>query len=274
MSLVAGNKKIAISGIGLHSGNEVTLNLTSALKHMTFRNSNFINKIRVSPSRVVETTLSTVVGVELSTVSTIEHLMAALWAYNISRFHCEVSDSEIPILDGSSKTWVDLLGRPNSIKLRATPASPIIIDQDIEVTEGNSYIKISPADSFYADVTIDFPYPSIGVQRYTSILTPEIFKKELAFCRTFVHIKEVEYLRSIGKALGGSLDNAIVVDNTKVINPGGLRTHNEMVKHKVLDMIGDLWTLGRPIQGKITAYKPGHKINNLLARRIAELYNL
>lgn len=274
---------ILISGIGLHSGKTSYVRLNNAtptVRSLSLGSGIYFSKNddiigKVTPKKVVDTSLSTNIVInelENSSINTIEHLMAALWAYNITSIRININNNdEIPILDGSSKPWCELIHKATTKSLyKEIP--PIIITDTIRVEHGDSFLEVLPYDGFSADITIDFPYKSIGRQRYVSELTPTVFKDELSFCRTFVHINDVTQLKMMGKALGGSFDNAIVVNDNKVLNPDGLRVKNEFVKHKVLDMVGDLWTLGRPIKGKITGYKPGHTINNLLARKLHKLY--
>lgn len=285
---------ISISGIGLHSGKQFSVNMLPSIYAVNTINGICIssnkselynnNYVRMSPNHVVDTTLSTCIEFNSpynkSRIDTIEHLMAALWAYKISSINIIVSGKddvtsavEVPILDGSSKPWCDLF-KKTTIMYNGETVKPIIIRDVIRIENGDSFLEVSPHNEFAVDITIDFPYQSIGRQRYVSEVTSAIFNDELSFCRTFVHASEAMQLKSIGKALGGSFYNAIVVDDHKVLNENGLRVKDEFVKHKVLDLIGDMWTLNRPIVGKITGYKPGHKINNMLARKLAELYPL
>lgn len=291
---------ITCSGIGLHSGRKVDILLEKATRQVppfdpatrTIRTLPSRNvfwdisskteynhyHINVNPTRVCDTTLSTTVmatnmdGTKFS-VSTIEHLMAALWAFKLTDVNMSVTANEIPIFDGSSKVWCDKMSSAE-IKYLEVDVDPIIIYDTIRVEDGDSFLEVTPCDDFSVDISIDFPYRSIGRQRYNSIVNSAIFKDELSFCRTFVHVNDVVHLKMMGKALGGSLDNAIVVDDNRVLNENGLRVKDEFVKHKVLDLIGDLWTLGRPIVGKITGYKPSHRINNLLARKLYDMYTI
>jgi len=288
------------SGIGLHSGRKVDLLLDRAKREIPVFNltnqnvtklpsrnvfwdaSNSFDyahyHINITPERVSDTMLSTTVTSQqkngtVFSVSTIEHLMAALWAFKLTDVNMSVTDVEIPIFDGSSKKWCEELAN-TGMEYLEIDVPPIIIYDKIRVEDGDSFLEVTPHADFCVDITIDFPFKSIGRQRYKSIVNSAIFKDELSFCRTFVHLNDVVQLKMIGKALGGSLDNAIVVDDNKILNERGLRVKDEFVKHKVLDLIGDLWTLGRPIQGKITGYKPSHKINNLLARKLYTRYSI
>lgn len=288
--------EISVSGIGLHSGkiNQVQISFgrvfNPLLSGIFFANNkpslyNYNNNYApLSPSDITDTAFSTCIKFDKnnnkSKINTIEHLMAALWAFKITALEIKVTndsddsdDVEIPILDGSSKIWCDHFSRAK-LQYYNTEVTPIIIHDRISVEYKDSFLEIIPYDGFFVDITIDFPYKSIGQQRYISDVTPSIFKDELSFCRTFVHVDDATKLKMRGKALGGSFDNAIVVNETKVLNEEGLRVKDEFVKHKVLDLIGDLWTLGRPIQGKIVGYKPGHTINNMLARQLEKEYSL
>lgn len=273
----------SLSGVGLHSGKESRI---AAFLDSKIYESVYFNKIVFSPSElngdfveihpmdVVDTSYSTVMGMfgkkHDNRVATIEHLMAALWAFNIQKGFIIHTEEEIPIMDGSARPFVEYLYHTLKRTANKPTTNPAYrVKETILVQHGDSYLSIEPADRFSVDITIDFPYPSIGVQNYSELnLTPQKFISEISHCRTFAHLNEITHLKMAGKALGGSFDNAIVVDDTRVLNPTGLRDPREFVKHKTLDLIGDLFTLGVPLIGHITGYKPGHKINNMLARAI------
>jgi UDP-3-O-[3-hydroxymyristoyl] N-acetylglucosamine deacetylase len=272
----------SISGVGLHSGKEsrVGVFLEKDVFERAFFSkivftplNNFGDFIEISPYEVGETVYSTDLimagSKRANRVSTVEHIMAALWALNIQKGFVAHTGEEIPIMDGSARPFIEYIsGVISHTQTMMRPRPAYAIKETISVQNGDSFLSISPSDKFSVDITIDFPYPSIGIQNYSEIITQAKFINEIAHCRTFAHLNEVTYLKMMGKALGGSFDNAIVVDDKKVLNPEGLRDPKEFVKHKTLDLIGDLYLLGRPLLGHITGYKPGHKINNLLAREI------
>lgn len=205
------------------------------------------------------TSLGNAAGVK---VATVEHLLAALAAAGIDNLYIDVEGEEVPALDGSSEPFLKLIEQVG-ITSQAAPRRYIKVLKEIFVTDNDSWAKIEPADALELDVTIDFDDAAIGKQRFE--ISPDVrsFRDRLASARTFARAHEVAALKQAGLSKGGSFDNAIVVDGAKVLNPGGLRFSDEFVRHKTLDLMGDLY-LGGPILGRITAMKCGHALNHKL----------
>jgi UDP-3-O-[3-hydroxymyristoyl] N-acetylglucosamine deacetylase len=220
------------------------------------------NRVALSGRAVVQTQLGTVIGNDAGvTVSTIEHLMAALCALGIDNLVVELDGPEIPIMDGSAEPFVQILDRAGR-RTQDSPRQYIEILAPIEVVQGDRRARLTPADGFEVAFEIAFDSAVIGRQRVDFVMDETAFRRELANCRTFGFLHEVEALRQIGLARGGSMENAIVIDNGRVLNPEGLRRRDEFVRHKALDAIGDLYVLGAPILGRFEGVLAGHGINN------------
>jgi UDP-3-O-[3-hydroxymyristoyl] N-acetylglucosamine deacetylase len=280
----------ACSGIGLHTGRDVPLRLLPAPAGtgILFRRMDLLEgagaenqaerlarvTIAASPDAVVGTQLGTVIGnAHGATVSTVEHLMAALAGSGIDHAIVEVGGPEVPIMDGSAKPFLDLIER---VGTRALPATRRAwrVDAPISVSLGSSWAEVLPLEEGDAlgcriDVTVDYPDRLIGRQTLSLDGSADAFRADVAAARTFCYLADVEAMRAAGKALGGSLDNAIVVADGAILNEEGLRFDGEFVRHKALDLIGDLHLLCRPVLGRVTAYKPGHAVNTALAAAIA-----
>lgn len=217
---------------------------------------------------VADTRLCTGLANKSACVGTVEHLMAALTGIGIDNALVEVDGPELPILDGSAQPFVFLLDCAGQVS-QAAPRQIIEILRPVRVTEGDGFAELRPARSgFELSVAIDFPVAAIGRQAVSLRLTPETFRADIAPARTFTQLAEVGVLRRAGLAQGGSLDNAIVVDGARVLNPGGLRSSDEFVRHKLLDVIGDLALAGAPIQGRFIGHRMGHALNNTLLRTL------
>jgi len=231
-------------------------------------------KIQVSPNIVQDTKLCSAIGTAEFKIATVEHLMSALSALGIDNILIEVNGAELPIMDGSSISFIYLI-KSAGIEEQIAPKQFVFIKEAIVVTDGDKVAKFEPYPGFMIDFTIDFPHPAIKDE--DSHVQIDFFKdsyiQEISRARTFGFMHEVEFLRANGLARGGSLDNAIVLDERKIINEDGLRFSGEFVRHKVLDAIGDLYLLGKPIIGKFTAYKSGHELNNRLLRQLVEEKN-
>ncbi|MBD1389964.1 UDP-3-O-acyl-N-acetylglucosamine deacetylase [Neiella sp. HB171785] len=263
---------IEATGIGLHSGNKVQLVLRPAPVNtgIVFRRTDLdpVVDIPASAELVRETTLCTALvtddGVRLSTV---EHLMAALAGMGIDNVFVEVDAEEIPIMDGSALPFVYLLQQAGVEEQQAAKRF-IRIKQPIRVEDGDKWAELSPYNGFRIDFAIDFNHPAIeaDTQRKVLDLSACSFVQEISRARTFGFMRDIEYLQANNLALGGSLDNAIVLDEFKILNTDGLRYNDEFVKHKILDAIGDLYMAGFGIVGEVKAYKSGHALNNMLAR--------
>ena len=270
---------ISCSGIGLHSGRRVTLSLQPAgidagiVFHRTDLGAAAGETgIPARFDHVVDTRFCTVVASRADArlrVGTIEHLMAALAGCGIDNARIEIDGPELPVLDGSAAPFmflIDCAGRAE----QAAPRRTIEVLKRVRVEEGLAFAEFhpSPAACLSLNLSIDFPARIIGRQSYGMILTRQAFRRELARCRTFTMLDEIEALREAGLARGGSLDNAIVVDDEAVLNPAGLRFGDEFVRHKMLDAVGDLSLGGHPIRASFVGHRSGHGLNNRLLRAL------
>ena len=264
-------KKVSAVGVGLHSGQKVRIELKPAKEDsgIIFKRIDIKipKEVKVEPKAVKETRLSSTIGTGKSKISTVEHLMSALSASGIDNILIEVDGPEIPIMDGSSISFVYLI--KSAVVCEQLKFKKFAVIKDvIKVEEDEKFAKFEPYNGFLVDFTIDFPHPAF--KKENSRVEIDFFKdsyvNDISRARTFGFMQEVEYLRSNGLARGGSLDNAIVLDEYKILNDEGLRYSDEFVRHKILDAIGDLYMIGMPIIGKFTAYKSGHELNNKLLR--------
>lgn len=266
-------KPALLSGTGLHSGAETSLRIcpAEAYEGITFIRIDVSDRNNVVPARwdtVVDTRLCTVIGNESGvTVGTIEHLMAALSACGIDNARIELDGPEVPIMDGSSSPFVKAIEKVG-LKTQTAPRRAIKILKEVTLEDGDKKITLKPAIGSRFRAEIAFAHPSIGTQSYEVEMLSDQFVMEVARARTFGFVHEVNALRAQGLALGGSLDNAIVLDQTKVLNTDGLRYNDEFARHKVLDAVGDIYLAGGPIIGLYDASKPGHAMNNLILRKL------
>lgn len=264
---------IGCTGIALHSGRKTTLNLKPAEVDTGFviHRTDLFNGAReivVDWRNVVDTRLATTVGNDHDTrVSTIEHLMAALAGCEIDNLIIEVDGPEIPIMDGSSAPFV-FLAECAGIVEQDAPRKAVRVLKTVSVGDETKSLTVSPAKEFSLEFEIDFDSKAIDRQEYLFEMSDGDFKAEIARARTFGFEQEVDALRNAGLALGGSLDNAVVVSGGEVLNKGGLRYSDEFVRHKVLDCIGDLYLAGGPIIGAVEARRSGHELNNQLLRAL------
>ncbi|MDD6087949.1 MAG: UDP-3-O-acyl-N-acetylglucosamine deacetylase [Desulfovibrionaceae bacterium] len=257
------------SGIGLHSGREVsmTLNPSRADQGITFVINHADGKqsyLRPSPEAVIATELATTLGNQEASVSTVEHLLAAVLGMGIDNLIITVNGGEIPILDGSASEFLRLFQEAGLYTLH-TPRKILRVTREFEFSDGIRRVRSLPYNGLKIDYAIDFPHPAIGHQSFSLDITPATFAS-IAPARTFGFLKQVEWLRSKGLALGGSLDNAIVLDDTAVLNAEGLRFRDEFVRHKMLDFVGDIAMLGTPVRGYFEVSCSGHEFNNRLLR--------
>ncbi len=263
------------AGIGLHTGEHVRVSIRPAQADagVVFVRTDVKdrdNQVRVSPEAVVKTQLGTVIGNTAGvTVSTIEHLMAALAALSIDNAIVELDGPEAPILDGSSQPFIEILDRVGRRRQEAPRRYIEILDR-IDVVDGDKHASLTPSDQFEIAFEIAFDSAAIGRQRIDLVVDEQSFREELADCRTFGFARDVEALRAIGLARGGSMENAVVLEGDRVLNPEGLRRPDEFVRHKALDAVGDLYVLGMPILGRFEGVYAGHGLNNLMVRALAE----
>ena len=258
-------KKVHNVGIGLHKGEPIKLTLEplEAGSGIVFYRSDLGISFKAEPKNVINTQMATVVGNEKGYISTIEHLMSAINAYGIDNIRIIVDANEIPVMDGSSASFCMLLDEAGVRELDANKKA-LIIKRAVEIREGDKLVRLSPSKSPKFDYTIKFSHPLIGTQHHVFEFSKKAYLKEISRARTFGFLKDVQALRSMGLALGGSLENAVVIDENKILNPEGLRFENEFVRHKILDAIGDLALVGAPILGDYTAFAGSHDLNHKL----------
>lgn len=261
-------------GIGLHTGKAVELTLLPAPpgSGITFERADLPGTppIPARPEHVADVHYATTLARDGVQVKTIEHLMAALSGLGVDNLRILLTGPEVPILDGSAAPFVALL-KSAGIRRYLLPKTPIRVQRPITVRAGDRWIGIEPADRLLVEYTMTFGHPKFPAQRVALTVNRETFVRELAPCRTFGFLRDVQYLWSQGLALGGSLENAVVIGEEGVLNEA-LRFEDEMIRHKVLDLIGDLYLLGRPVQGKVTAHGAGHALHSQLAREILRQY--
>ena len=260
------------AGVGVHTGERVRLAIRPAPADsgIVFVRSDMAgdNRVAVSAEAVVATRLGTIIANGAGvTVSTIEHLMAALAALGVDNAVVELDGPEVPIMDGSAQPFIELLDRAGR-RPQAAARRVIEILSPIVVADGDKTAALVPASSFQVDFEIRFASAAIGRQRVVVDADEAGFRRELADCRTFGFLHEVEALRAAGLARGGSMDNAVVIDGDRVLNPEGLRRPDEFVRHKALDAVGDLYVLGAPILGRFESSCGGHGLNNRLCRAL------
>jgi UDP-3-O-[3-hydroxymyristoyl] N-acetylglucosamine deacetylase len=262
-------KRVSCTGVGLHSGKPASLTLAPAFADagITFVRMDLGVEIHARSENVVDTTLSTSIGNGRGRVATVEHVMAALQGMGIDACRVEVDGPEVPILDGSAAPFVCLI-REAGVRLLPSGKRYLVIDQPVEIREGDKLARLDPADGFSVDFTADFDHPLITNQSFRVALTDRSFEREVARARTFCFWKDIERMQAMGLARGGSLENAIVVDEFSILNPEGLRFPDEFARHKVLDAVGDLALLGLPVVGHLTAVKSGHGLNQALVRKV------
>jgi UDP-3-O-[3-hydroxymyristoyl] N-acetylglucosamine deacetylase len=264
---------IRATGIGLHTGEKVYLTLKPAPADsgVIFRRTDLspVVEIHARAENVGDTTLSTTLMNGDVRVSTVEHLLSAMAGLGIDNAYVEVSSSEVPIMDGSAGPFVFLI-QSAGIEEQNAPKKFIRIKRPVTVKDGDKVASFLPFDGFKVSFTIDFDHPVFKDRTGHAELdfSSTSFVKEVSRARTFGFMHEIEYLRSKGLAQGGSVDNAIVVDEYRILNEDGLRYEDEFVKHKVLDAIGDLYLLGTSLIGEFRAYKSGHGLNNASLRAL------
>jgi len=266
---------IRATGVGLHTGEKVYLTLRPAAPNtgVVFRRVDLAQPvdIKADPYRVGDTRLSSCLERDGVRVSTVEHLMSAIAGLGIDNLYVDVSAAEVPIMDGSAGPFVFLL-QSAGIEEQAAAKRFIRIRKAVAVTDGDKSARFEPHNGFKIEFSIDFDHPVFenSAKSVCVDFATTSYIREVSRARTFGFMHEVEWMRGQGLALGGSLDNAIVLDEYRVLNNDGLRYDDEFVKHKVLDAIGDLYLLGHPVIGAFVAHKSGHALNNLLLRRLLE----
>ena len=266
-------QRVSCTGVGLHSGTPVRLRLIPAPSGsgIVFVRTEGAAPVEIpaAPDSVVSTHHATSLGRDGVAVATVEHLLAALYALGVDNVRVEVDGPEVPILDGSAAAFVFLI-RSAGIRAQDAPRSVLRVRRRIEVRDGQRRIRVEPARRFQISYAVDFDHCLIGRQEFhLARLDPESFERDIAPARTFGFLREVHALRSAGLARGGSLDNTLVLGATKLLNPSGLRWPDEFVRHKLLDLLGDLAVLGAPIQGHVHVERGGHTLHQKLVAAIA-----
>ncbi len=266
-------KSTRTTGVGLHTGARVELTLRPAPEDtgIVFHRTDLAGgpALPALASNVGDTRLASTLRVGTASVATVEHLMSALAGLGIDNLHVDVAGPELPIMDGSAGPFVFLLQSAGLVEQKA-PKRYLRVTAPVEVRDGDKWARFTPFDGYRLDFTIDFPHPVFGSENRNVVVdfASDSYAKEVARARTFAFMQDVDAMRAAGLGLGGSLQNAIVLDEFKVLNAEGLRYDNEFVRHKVLDAVGDLYLLGHPLIGQYTAYKSGHALNNMLCREL------
>ncbi|PKP62566.1 MAG: UDP-3-O-[3-hydroxymyristoyl] N-acetylglucosamine deacetylase, partial [Alphaproteobacteria bacterium HGW-Alphaproteobacteria-8] len=267
------SRSISFSGVGLHGGKpaRIAIRPAPAGAGVWFCRVDVTDRDQMIPARfdaVSDTRLCTVLSNAAGvSVSTVEHVMAALAGCGVDNALVDIDGPEMPIMDGSAQVFVDAI-QTAGLAFDATPRRALRILTPVIVERGDARAELHPAAAFAMDFAIAFDDAAIGRQRHAMTLREGAFAAELADCRTFTRLTEIEQLRAHGLALGGSLDNAVVVDGARVLNPGGLRRPDEFVRHKMLDAVGDLALAGGPIIGRYVGVRAGHALTNTLLRAL------
>jgi len=266
---------IRATGVGIHSGKKIYMTLRPAAVNtgIVFRRVDLdpVVEIKACPANVGDTSMSTSLMKDGVRISTVEHLLSAFAGLGIDNAYVDVTDEEVPIMDGSSAVFCELmLGA--GIKVQNSLRRRIRVLETIEVEDGVKWARLSPSNDNVLTLSakIEFESKAIGTQQMSMRLLPGLFARDIAFARTFGFARDVEMLQSMGLARGGSLDNAVVIDGDAVMNPEGLRSDDEFIRHKLLDAVGDLMLACGPIAGIYEARQPGHAMNNKLVRALMD----
>lgn len=263
-------KPVEVVGIGLHKGEPVRLRLEplDVDAGIVFYRDDLALSIALSPEAVIDTRMATVIGdKDKGSISTIEHFLSAVYAYGIDNMRVIVDGNEMPIMDGSSISFCLLLDEAG-IKEQEKVKKILRIKQIVEVRDGDKFVRLSPSDTASFDFKIDFEHPVIGVQSEKFIFSTQNFIEDIARARTFGFAKDIQYLQSQNLALGASLQNAIGLDEYKVLNPEGLRFDNEFARHKILDAMGDMMVLGYSTLGAYESFAGSHNLNYKLTKKL------
>jgi UDP-3-O-[3-hydroxymyristoyl] N-acetylglucosamine deacetylase len=263
------SKRVSCSGVGLHSGQPATLTLAPAAPDsgITFVRMDLGQEIPAHSANVADTTLSTNLRLGSARVNTVEHVLSALSGMGIDNCRVEVDGPEIPILDGSAAPFVALICQGEIAEQRRGKRF-LVIERPVEVRDGEKVARLEPAESLSFEFTVDFKHPLVTDQAFRFAFSDRAYEREVARARTFCFLRDIEQMKAVGLAKGGSLDNAIVVDEFSILNPEGLRFPDEFARHKVLDAIGDLSLAGLPVIGHFRAYKSGHGLNQALVKKV------
>ena len=269
-------KKVDVTGIGIHSGKKVTMTLhpAEADSGIQFKRTDIPNAevLKCDAETVGATENNTTIGSGLNAVHTVEHVISVLFGLGINNVFIEIDGPEVPIMDGSGASFVFLLKETGVATLNKSKEFLVVLEP-VKVEVGDKWAMIEPNNKLVIDSTIVFQHPVIKTQRKVFEFSCENYINEISRARTFGMLRDVDMLKRKGLAKGGSLDNAVVLDDFKVMNQDGLRFKDEFIRHKILDTVGDIALLGYDIAGKITTYKSGHNLHNLLCRKLLETPN-
>ncbi len=262
-------KPVEVVGIGLHKGEPIKLRLEPLGEDagIVFYREDLALTIPLSPSSVIDTQMATVIGTSKGSISTIEHFLSAVYAYGIDNLRVVVNGNEMPIMDGSASSFCLLLDEAG-VKEQNASKKIIRIKKSVEVRDGNKFVRLEPSNRASFNFTIDFNHPVIGKQSESYSFGTKPFIEEIARARTFGFARDIQYLQSINLALGASLNNAIGLDDEKVLNPEGLRFTNEFARHKILDAMGDMMVTGHNILGSYSSFAGSHKLNHELTVKL------
>jgi len=264
-------RRVTAIGTGIHKGSPVRLALepAEADEGIVFYRSDCQVAIPLSIESVVDTTMATVIGTKKVKVSTIEHLLAALYAYGLDNLRIVIDADELPVMDGSAISFCILLDEAG-MRVLDKPRRAIRLKRTVECATGEQFVRMEPSAVASFAFGIEFPHPAIGRQFHECVLAKQTFVEEIARARTFGFIRDMQALQRQSLALGASLKNAIGLDDRKVLNRYGLRFENEFVRHKILDAMGDMMVAGHRIVGRYSAFAGSHKLNHLLLKKIFE----
>ena len=262
---------VSCEGIGLHSGSAVKLTLRPAPANhgVVFVRTDLPRPVSIPATAeyVVDTALATSLGKDGVRVGTVEHLLGALLGLGLDNVRVELDGPEVPIMDGSAGPFAYLV-QTAGVRVQEAPKSFVVVKKSVSVGDGDKEASLSPSDRFKLDVAIDFHHPLVSRQRLEMDFSGRAFVREVSRARTFGFLRDVERLKAAGLARGGSLDNAIVVDDFSILNADGLRFPDEFVRHKALDAMGDLALFGHPVIGSLRAVKSGHALHLRLVREV------
>lgn len=269
MKQITIKKAIKGVGIGLHKGEPIRFSLhpLESDSGILFYRTDTNTYIEAVPENVIDTRMATVIGKNGSSISTIEHLLSAIYAFGIDNILIKIDASEVPVMDGSSTSFCMMLNEVGLQELDA-PKRVMRIDREVEVVDGEKFARVLPSDAHAYHFQIRFNHPAIGFQEYHFDFSKQSYIDQISRARTFGFLKDVQMLRAHNLALGASLENAIVLDNNRIINSQGLRYNNEFVRHKILDAIGDMKLLGMPFIGMYESFAGSHHLNHLLTKEI------
>ena len=264
-------KRVEVTGIGLHTAEpiRVVLEPLEVDRGIVFIHANSGTELKLNPQNITDTKLATVIGKKPNAISTIEHFLSTLYAYAIDNLKVIVYGNEMPVMDGSAISFCMLLDEAG-IEKQNKLKSLLVVKKEVKVEQDGKVAILKPSKKPIFNFKIDFDHPVIGVQEFRFEYSKQNFIEEIAKARTFGFARDIQYLQSINLALGASLENAIGLDESSVLNPEGLRYEDEFVRHKILDAIGDLMLVGHQVVGEYVGVAASHELNNKLTRKLIE----